>query len=228
MIGARVVATLQVDGLLFKDLNKNGKLDVYEDWRRPVRRARGRSRRADDDRGEGRPDGRAFAGHGPGRHGARGAGLRRQPLRRRPARARLAGNDGRASRSGTSSSSSTARTPSRARWRRGSTRCRQIAEGRRLGTPVLFVTNPRNHYGGRRDLRHRRSVGRLLAVAAARSASQPRATRRWSRSSRGSPRRSTSPSGSAAPTIRRPTSRPSRAGAASARRSARTRASPPT
>ena len=27
---------IQVDGLAFKDLNKNGKLDIYEDWRKPV------------------------------------------------------------------------------------------------------------------------------------------------------------------------------------------------
>jgi len=27
---------LEVDGLRFKDLNKNGKLDIYEDWRRPI------------------------------------------------------------------------------------------------------------------------------------------------------------------------------------------------
>ena len=27
---------IQKDGLSFKDLNKNGKLDVYEDWRKPV------------------------------------------------------------------------------------------------------------------------------------------------------------------------------------------------
>ena len=27
---------LEVDGLKFKDLNKNGSLDVYEDWRKPV------------------------------------------------------------------------------------------------------------------------------------------------------------------------------------------------
>src|SRR5664279_5705725 len=30
------VKILTVDGLAFKDLNKNGKLDIYEDWRRPV------------------------------------------------------------------------------------------------------------------------------------------------------------------------------------------------
>ena len=28
---------LEVDGYAFKDLNRNGKLDIYEDWRRPSR-----------------------------------------------------------------------------------------------------------------------------------------------------------------------------------------------
>ena len=39
VIAARAVKTLQIAGLQFKDLNKNGKLDVYEDWRQspPVR-----------------------------------------------------------------------------------------------------------------------------------------------------------------------------------------------
>jgi beta-glucosidase len=31
------VTILKIDGLPFKDLNKNGSLDVYEDWRRPIR-----------------------------------------------------------------------------------------------------------------------------------------------------------------------------------------------
>lgn len=35
-IEARVVPILEVDGLKFKDLNKNGALDPYEDWRLPV------------------------------------------------------------------------------------------------------------------------------------------------------------------------------------------------
>ena len=34
-IGARKVDVLTVDGYQFKDLNKNGELDVYEDWRQP-------------------------------------------------------------------------------------------------------------------------------------------------------------------------------------------------
>src|SRR5690606_3901060 len=33
---ARSVGLLLVDQLQFKDLNKNGKLDVYEDWRQPL------------------------------------------------------------------------------------------------------------------------------------------------------------------------------------------------
>lgn len=35
-LGARVVSLIRVDGQLFKDLNKNGQLDKYEDWRLPV------------------------------------------------------------------------------------------------------------------------------------------------------------------------------------------------
>ncbi len=34
-LGVRTVKTLKVNGLEFKDLNKNGKLDKYEDWRLP-------------------------------------------------------------------------------------------------------------------------------------------------------------------------------------------------
>ena len=30
------ITILTIDGLKFKDLNKNGKLDLYEDWRLPV------------------------------------------------------------------------------------------------------------------------------------------------------------------------------------------------
>ena len=35
-VEARSVELLYDDGLLFRDLNKNGRIDVYEDWRRPV------------------------------------------------------------------------------------------------------------------------------------------------------------------------------------------------
>lgn len=36
VLGTRSVQVLTVDGLRFKDLNKNGRLDDYEDWRKPV------------------------------------------------------------------------------------------------------------------------------------------------------------------------------------------------
>ena len=35
-LGARKVEILSVDGYQFKDLNKNGELDAYEDWRLPM------------------------------------------------------------------------------------------------------------------------------------------------------------------------------------------------
>src|SRR3984893_10802552 len=36
ILGHRSVPLLTVDGLTFKDLNRNGKLDPYEDWRLPA------------------------------------------------------------------------------------------------------------------------------------------------------------------------------------------------
>ena len=36
VLGIRTVVLIEVNGLKFKDLNKNGKLDKYEDWRLPV------------------------------------------------------------------------------------------------------------------------------------------------------------------------------------------------
>jgi beta-glucosidase len=36
VLGARSLRLLEVDGLTFKDLNKDGRLDRYEDWRLPV------------------------------------------------------------------------------------------------------------------------------------------------------------------------------------------------
>ena len=42
VLGTRAVATITVDGLKFRDLNRNGQLDPYEDWRLAT------SRRVDD------------------------------------------------------------------------------------------------------------------------------------------------------------------------------------
>ncbi|MFK0165228.1 hypothetical protein [Rhizobium sp. NPDC090279] len=35
-LSARIAKTLTIDGLSFKDLNRNGKLDPYENWRLPA------------------------------------------------------------------------------------------------------------------------------------------------------------------------------------------------
>lgn len=35
-LGTRSAKVIEADGLRFKDLNKNGRLDVYEDWRKPA------------------------------------------------------------------------------------------------------------------------------------------------------------------------------------------------
>ena len=53
-VEARSVDLLYDDGLPFKDLNNNGEIDAYEDWRKPVAEARCRSSVPDD---VGRKDG---------------------------------------------------------------------------------------------------------------------------------------------------------------------------
>ena len=88
-ISTRVVKVLRVDGLLFKDLDKNGTLDAYEDWRRPI------DERVEDlvgtyaGRREGGIDGRALPADGTRRHAERAADVRSEPFRGRAARARL-------------------------------------------------------------------------------------------------------------------------------------------
>ncbi|BCS31835.1 hypothetical protein TBR22_A10370 [Luteitalea sp. TBR-22] len=36
VLGTRSVKVIEADGFRFKDLNKNGRVDVYEDWRQPI------------------------------------------------------------------------------------------------------------------------------------------------------------------------------------------------
>ncbi|MBS1812818.1 MAG: glycoside hydrolase family 3 C-terminal domain-containing protein [Acidobacteria bacterium] len=146
VINARVAAILQVNGLLFKDLNKNGKLDVYEDWRRSL------DERVNDLVAQmtieekaglmvgpslpagpnGSPNEQAVWGQNPFNPGpvqltspATTDALIRRNIRQFINRENLP-----------------ARTM--ATWLNG---VQQIAEGSRLGIPVIFVTNPRNQYG---------------------------------------------------------------------------------
>jgi len=148
-LGARSVTLFTVDRLKFKDLNKNGRLDPYEDWRLPV------DARVDDlvkqmtleekaglmvsptlpmgpngtANEEARPMPNPFGGAGwtlPATSEAIRSKHIRQFINRENAAARTM-----------------------ATWLN---RVQEIAEGSRLGIPAFFVTNPRNHLGSGRSL----------------------------------------------------------------------------
>jgi beta-glucosidase len=146
IINARVAPVLQGNGLLFKDLNKNGKLDVYEDWRRGLEERISDllaqmtvEEKAGLMVGPSLPAGangtvseQAVYGSNPFNPGpiqltspATSEGILRRQIRQFINRENLP-----------------ARTM--ATWLNG---VQQIAEGSRLGIPVIFVTNPRNHMG---------------------------------------------------------------------------------
>ena len=217
-LGVRSVPVLAADGLSFKDLNKNGRLDPYEDWRAANRETGERSRRPDDARGEGRLHGQPHAAHGTGRRASS----------RRP-RAWMA-------RSGRSS----ATWDVGRRHRQAHPTVHQSREHAAADDGHVAQRRPGNrgtvtarHSGVLRDqpeepsrLAPASSASTRRAPASrsgrARSAWLPRAMPRWSRSFRASRRRSTSRSACAAPTIRRPTLRRSRAGGGSPARWART------
>lgn len=146
VIGARVAKILQINGLLFKDLNKNDKLDVYEDWRRPI------EERVNDLVAQMTVEEKAGLMVGPTLPMGPAGGVSEQPgygsnpfnpgpimlntpattdaLLRRHIR-QFINRENVAPRT-------------MANWLNA---VQQIAEGSRLGVPVLFVTNPRNHYG---------------------------------------------------------------------------------
>jgi beta-glucosidase len=150
VLGTRSVAVLSVDGLKFKDLNRNGRLDPYEDWRQPLD-ARvtdlvgrmtleekaglmvsptlpmGPNGTANE---EARPMANPFGGGAgwtlPGTSEAVLAKHIRQFINRENVQARTM-----------------------ATWLN---RVQEIAETSRLGIPAFFVTNPRNHIGSGRAL----------------------------------------------------------------------------
>ncbi len=145
-VAARVVSILQVDGMLFKDLNKNGKLDRYEDWRQPT------EARVADLVGQMTIEEKAGTMVGPSLTVGPNGGVSEQPTFMvnpfnpgpptmvSPATADVLNNrhiiqfiirDNLAPKS-------------MANWLNA---VQQMAEGTRLGIPVLFVTNPRNIQG---------------------------------------------------------------------------------
>ena len=146
VLGARVVEILRVDGALFKDLDKNGKLDPYEDWRRPV------AERVDDLVSRMTLEEKAGLMVGPSLPMGPGGTVSEQPVYGRNP---FSGGPVAMVSPGTTDAlykrhivqfiNREDREPkTMATWTNA---VQQLAEGRRLGTPVLFVTNPRNHYG---------------------------------------------------------------------------------
>ena len=143
-IGARVAKVLQTDGLLFKDLNKNGRLDAYEDWRRPL------EERVSDLVSQMTLEEKAGLMVGPTLEMGPGGSVSEQAIWRSnpftggpPALYSPATSDAilrRHMRQFINRSNADPRTM--AGWLNG---VQAIAEGSRLGIPAFFVTNPRNH-----------------------------------------------------------------------------------
>ena len=146
VLGARVVEILRVDGALFKDLDKNGELDPYEDWRRPV------AERVDDLISRMTLEEKAGLMVGPSLPMGPGGTVSEQPVYgTNPfsggpvAMVSPGTTDALYKRNIVQFINREDREPkTMATWTNA---VQQLAEGRRLGTPVLFVTNPRNHYG---------------------------------------------------------------------------------
>ena len=213
---------LRVDGALFKDLNKNGVLDAYEDWRRPV------DERASDLVAQMKLEEKAGLMVGPSlAMGPNGMPSEQPTYGVNPfsggpvALVSPATTDALTKRHIVQFINRENRDPrTMATWLNA---VQQLAEGRRLGTPVLFVTNPRNHYGAPATFGIAEAEQRLLAVAGDARPRGDEGRRPGGGVRLASPRRSTSRWGSAAPTTPRPTWRPSRGGGASGRRSGRTR-----
>jgi beta-glucosidase len=144
-LGARVKPVLDVAGLRFKDLNGDGRLDAYEDWRLPA------GERARDLVAKMTPEEKAGMmlidtlnpGYGGVVTDPAASFVREQKMTRfifrsvvtaRPVRAENA-------RPGLAGGQVTPREA--AEW---TNRIQELAEGTRLGIPVLFKSNARNHY----------------------------------------------------------------------------------
>ncbi|MFM8396173.1 MAG: glycoside hydrolase family 3 N-terminal domain-containing protein, partial [Acidobacteriota bacterium] len=146
ILGNRVVSLLRIDGLLFKDLNKNGRLDKYEDWRLPV------EVRVDDLVSQMTIEEKAGLMVGPSLTVGPNNGVSQQPTFMvnpfnpgPPAMVSPATLEGLYKRHIRQFINRDNLAPqSMVNWLNA---VQQMAEGSRLGIPVLFVTNPRNTFG---------------------------------------------------------------------------------
>ena len=146
VIGTRVVQTLRVDGLLFKDLNNNGQLDAYEDWRLPLEvRAKDLVARMTLDEKAGLMVGPTLA---PGPNGTVSdqSVYGTNPFNPGPPQMVSPGTEEALNRLHLGQFIIRANLPPRqmATWLNA---VQEAAERTRLGIPPLFVTNPRNHLG---------------------------------------------------------------------------------
>ncbi len=146
VIGARVVNVLQVNGLLFKDLNKNGKLDGYEDWRRSI------DERVNDLVAQMTVEEKAGLMVGPQLNAGPNGSVNEQavygtnPFNPGPVQLNSPATSDALLRRNIRQFINRENLPARtmATWLNA---VQQIAESSRLGIPVIFVTNPRNQYG---------------------------------------------------------------------------------
>ena len=136
-----------VDGFLFKDLNKNGRLDAYEDWRRPV------EERVSDLVSQMTLEEKAGLMVGPSLEMGPGGSLSEQAIYRSNP---FTGGSPQLYSPATSEAirrrhvrqfinRSNADPRTMATW---SNAVQAVAEGSRLGIAAFFVTNPRNHLSG--------------------------------------------------------------------------------
>ncbi|MBK5296369.1 MAG: glycoside hydrolase family 3 C-terminal domain-containing protein [Vicinamibacteria bacterium] len=144
VLGARTARLLDVDGLKFKDLNKNGRLDAYEDWRRPT------DERVNDLVSQMRVEEKAGMMVGPtlvmGPNGTVNEESRPMPNPFGGPSWTLPGTSEALSQRHITQFINRVNTDPKTMvgWLNG---VQQLAEGTRLGIPAFFVTNPRNHLG---------------------------------------------------------------------------------
>ncbi len=144
-LGTRTVTVIEVDGLRFRDLNRNGTLDVYEDWRRPA------DARADDLVAQMTLEEKAGLMVGPtlpmGEDGAVNEETRPMPNPFGGPVWSLPGTSDAILKLHIRQFINRVNTSPRTmvRWLNA---VQAIAESSRLGIPAFFVTNPRNHLGG--------------------------------------------------------------------------------
>jgi len=145
VLGTRSVKVLDVGGLRFKDLNKNGTLDAYEDWRKPV------DARVDHLVSQMTLEEKAGLMVSPtltmGPDGAVNEESRPMPNPFGGPAWSLPGTSDAVLKLHIRQFINRANTSPRTMvtWLNG---VQQIAESSRLGIPAFFVTNPRNHLGG--------------------------------------------------------------------------------